>query len=60
MASASIGAGILGLPSATEATGLALAIIILLIVTLYSVFSMYILGLAAQQTRLKSFEDMAH
>lgn len=60
MAAASIGAGILGLPSATEATGLVLAMIILLIITLYSVFSMYILALAAQQTRLKSFEGMAH
>ncbi|KPA78822.1 amino acid permease (AAT1.2) [Leptomonas pyrrhocoris] len=59
MASASIGAGILGLPSATDSAGLILAMIYLVIITYFSVFSMYILALAAQSTRIKSFEGMA-
>lgn len=59
MASASIGAGILGLPSATDSCGMVLAIIFLLIITYLSVFSMYILALAAQSTRIRSFEGMA-
>ncbi|CAM42624.1 amino acid permease [Leishmania braziliensis MHOM/BR/75/M2904] len=59
MASASIGAGILGLPSATDSAGLILATLYLIVITYFSVFSMYILALAAQNTRIKSFEGMA-
>ena len=59
MASASIGAGILGLPAASDSAGLVLAMIYLVIITYLSVFSMYILALAAQSTRIKSFEGMA-
>ncbi|CAJ1032975.1 Transmembrane amino acid transporter protein/Tryptophan/tyrosine permease family, putative, partial [Leishmania shawi] len=44
MASASIGAGILGLPSATDSAGLILAILYLIVITYFSVFSMYILA----------------
>ncbi|KPA78823.1 putative mitochondrial amino acid permease (AAT1.1) [Leptomonas pyrrhocoris] len=59
MASGSIGAGILGLPSAGDSAGLVLGVIYLVIITYFSVFSMYILALAAQSTRIKSFEGMA-
>ncbi|KPI83170.1 amino acid permease (AAT11) [Leptomonas seymouri] len=59
MASASIGAGILGLPSAGDSSGLVLAMIFLVIITYFSVFSMYILALAGQSTHIKSFEGMA-
>ena len=59
MAGASIGAGILGLPAATDSAGLVLAMIYLVIITYLSVFSMYILALAAQSTRIRSFEGMA-
>lgn len=59
MASVSIGAGILGLPSATDTSGIVLSMILLGIITFYSVYSMHILALAAQNSRIKSFEGMA-
>lgn len=59
MASVSIGAGILGLPSATDAAGIVLSMILLAIITFYSVYSMYILAEAAHNTGIKSFEGMA-
>lgn len=59
MASSSIGAGILGLPAATNSAGLVLAMIYLVVITFFSIFSMHILAIAAQKTNIRSFEGMA-
>ena len=59
MASSSIGAGILGLPGATNSAGLVLSIIFLAIITFFSVFSMYIIAIALNKTNIPSFEGMA-
>lgn len=59
MASGSIGAGILGLAGATDSAGLLLAIIYLVIITFFSVYSMRILAITAEKTRLRSFEALA-
>ncbi|GET91179.1 amino acid permease [Leishmania tarentolae] len=59
MASASIGAGILGLPAATDSAGIILSMIFIVIITYFSVFSMYILALASENTGIKTFEGLA-
>ncbi|CBZ29237.1 amino acid permease [Leishmania mexicana MHOM/GT/2001/U1103] len=59
MASSSIGAGILGLPAATDSAGIIPAMIFLVVITYFSVFSMYILALASENTRIKTFEGLA-
>ncbi|AYU81385.1 amino acid permease [Leishmania donovani] len=59
MASSSIGAGILGLPAATDSAGIILAMIFLAVITYFSVFSMYILAVASENTRIKTFEGLA-
>lgn len=59
MASASIGAGILGLPGATNSAGIALAMIYLLIITFFSVYAMRILAIAAEKTHIRTFEGLS-
>lgn len=56
MASCSIGAGILGLPGATDSAGMALAMIYLIIITFFSVYSMRILSITADKTHIETFE----
>lgn len=59
LASGSIGAGILGLPGATDSAGLIMAVIYLILITFFSVFSMHTLAIVAERTNNKSFEGVA-
>lgn len=59
MASSSIGAGILGLPAAADTSGLLMAVLYLIIITFFSIFSMYLLAIAARRSNIRSFEGMA-
>ncbi|RNE98293.1 putative amino acid transporter [Trypanosoma conorhini] len=59
LASSSIGAGILGLPLATNSSGLVMAILYLAVITFLTIYSVYALGVAAQRTQIKSYEAVA-
>ncbi|KAG8348613.1 putative Transmembrane amino acid transporter protein putativeputative [Trypanosoma vivax] len=59
LASTTIGAGIFGLPAAANSSGLVVAILYLLLVFGLSVFSIYILAVAADRSRVYSYEGVA-
>ncbi|KEG07874.1 amino acid transporter [Trypanosoma grayi] len=59
LASSSLGAGILGLPAATNSSGLVMALLFLAIITFLTIFSMRCLGIAAQRTQIHTFEGVA-
>ncbi|ORC86734.1 amino acid transporter [Trypanosoma theileri] len=59
LASSSIGAGILGLPAATNKSGLVMALVYLAFITFFTIYSMNALGVAAQRTQIRSFEGVA-
>ncbi|EPY19557.1 amino acid permease [Strigomonas culicis] len=59
LASGSLGAGILGLPSSSNTCGLGMAMIYLVIITFFSIFSMHLLAVVAGRTKARSFEAMA-
>ncbi|RNF00876.1 putative amino acid transporter [Trypanosoma rangeli] len=59
LASSSIGAGILGLPLATNKSGVVMAIVYLAIITFLTIYSVYALGVAAQRTKIRSYEAVA-
>ncbi|KEG06370.1 amino acid transporter [Trypanosoma grayi] len=56
LASSSIGAGILGLPSATNSSGLVMALLYLTVITMTTIFSLNCICIAAQRTQVRSFE----
>lgn len=58
IASTSIGAGILGLPDAYLKTGWLMSFIYLIIITAQTVYSMHVLVSLADQTGLRSYEQM--
>lgn len=58
LASGSIGAGILGLPGATDTAGLVMAVMYLVIITFFSVFSMHLLASTTVKTNIKTFEGL--
>ncbi|EPY25949.1 amino acid permease [Strigomonas culicis] len=58
LASGSIGAGILGLPGATDTAGLVMAMIYLVVIAFFSAFSMYLLAVVLDRTKARSFEDL--
>ncbi|ESL05544.1 amino acid transporter [Trypanosoma rangeli SC58] len=59
LASSSIGAGILGLPLAANKSGVVMAIVYLAIITFLTIYSVYALGVAAQRTKIRSYEAVA-
>ncbi|CAD2213693.1 Transmembrane amino acid transporter protein/Tryptophan/tyrosine permease family, putative [Angomonas deanei] len=59
LASSSIGAGILGLPAASNTSGLGMAMIYLVIMTFFTIFSMHILAIVQLKTGINSFEAIA-
>lgn len=58
LASTSIGAGILGLPSAFNSVGIVMATIYLLLITIQTAYSMRILVVVCDKTGLRSYEEM--
>lgn len=61
LASVTLGSGIISLPSAFQATGIATAVIVLIVITLSTIYSVYILLQAVDKTRrrLASYESLA-
>ncbi|CBH10805.1 amino acid transporter, putative [Trypanosoma brucei gambiense DAL972] len=59
IASSTVGAGIVGLPSAANSSGLVMAIVYLIIITVMTIFSIYALGVAADKTKTHDFEGVA-
>ncbi|CCW60932.1 unnamed protein product [Phytomonas sp. EM1] len=55
LASVTIGSGILSLPSSFQATGIIFAIVMLVLVTLSTAYSTFILGQAAEKTKFKLY-----
>lgn len=62
LAAVTLGSGIITLPSAFEACGVMMAVLILLAISAFTVYSVYILMLAVEKTdrRLYSYESLAH
>ncbi|CBH13846.1 amino acid transporter, putative [Trypanosoma brucei gambiense DAL972] len=58
IASSTIGAGIVGLPSAANSSGLVMAMIYLIIITAMSVFTMHNLAVAADKSSARTFEEI--
>lgn len=59
LASVTLGAGILSIPSAFNTSGMIMAIIYLLIVTSLTVYSISLLVIASEKTGLRSFEALS-
>ncbi|KEG11027.1 amino acid transporter [Trypanosoma grayi] len=59
LSSVCVGAGILGLPAAANSSGLVMAIIYLVTITAFAVYSLHILGKTMEKTGLRTFEAMA-
>lgn len=59
LASVTFGAGIMSYPSAFNKAGLGMAVIYLILVTLFTVFSIALLAEASHKTGLMSFESLA-
>lgn len=61
LAAVTLGSGIITLPSAFEACGVMMSVLILLAITLFTVYSVYILMVAVEKTdkRLYSYEALA-
>ncbi|PWU93038.1 putative amino acid transporter [Trypanosoma cruzi] len=49
----------LGLPLATNSSGLVMALVYLAVITSLTIYSMYALGLAAQRSQIRTFEGVA-
>ncbi|RHW73297.1 amino acid transporter 10 [Trypanosoma brucei equiperdum] len=59
VAASSVGAGIIGLPSAANSSGLVMAMIYLIIITAMSVFTMHNLAVVADKTNVYTYEGVA-
>ncbi|KAH9578957.1 Amino acid transporter [Trypanosoma melophagium] len=59
LASVCVGAGILGLPAAANSSGLVMAIVYLLVISGFAVFSLHILAKTMEKTGIRTFESMA-
>ncbi|ORC86760.1 amino acid transporter, partial [Trypanosoma theileri] len=59
LAACSVGAGILGLPAATNKSGLVMALLYHIVITFFTIYSMNALGVAAQRTQIRTFEGVA-
>ncbi|RHW73280.1 amino acid transporter [Trypanosoma brucei equiperdum] len=59
LASVTLGAGIMSIPSAFNTSGMIMAIIYLVLVTVFTVFSIFLIVSAAEKTGYRSFESMA-
>lgn len=59
LGSATLGTGILGLPSAFNSMGLAMSIIILVIIVIFTIFALYLMARAADVTGLRTYPDIA-
>lgn len=57
LGSSTLGAGILGLPFAFHSMGIAVALVILLCVDCFSIFSLWLLAHAADLTGMRTYED---
>lgn len=60
LASSSIGAGIISLPSAFEASGLAMAIVYLVIIGVLTAYSFTLLAIAGKRTGLRNYEQIVY
>ncbi|ORC89220.1 putative transmembrane amino acid transporter [Trypanosoma theileri] len=58
LGSSTLGAGILGLPSAFNMTGYILSIMLLVIVTILTIFSLWLLARAAEVSGKRTYEDV--
>ncbi|EPY31390.1 amino acid transporter aATP11 [Angomonas deanei] len=58
MSSSSIGAGIISIPSAFETSGMIMGVIYLVIIALLTVYSFTVLGIAAEKTGLRNYEQI--
>jgi amino acid permease len=58
LASSSIGAGIIAMPSAFYSSGYIMALIYMVIIAFLTVYSYYLLGQAAEKTGLRSYEQI--
>ncbi|EPY37144.1 amino acid permease, partial [Strigomonas culicis] len=58
LASSSIGAGIIALPSAFEASGIIMSVIYLVVVALLTVYSFTLIGIAGHKTGLRNYEQI--
>eukprot|EP00796_Vickermania_ingenoplastis_P001538 gene1538-923_t len=59
LASATLGAGIVSVPSGFQSSGIVVSTVLLLVVYLCTVYSIRLLALAKDQTGLRSYEEMA-
>ncbi|CCD16478.1 unnamed protein product [Trypanosoma congolense IL3000] len=57
--STTVGAGIFGLPAASQSSGLVMAMFYLLVITAMAVFSTYALGVAADRSKVNTYEGVA-
>ena len=58
LASSSIGAGIIALPSAFNASGIIMALIYMVIIAYLTIYSYYLLGQVAERTGLRNYEQI--
>ena len=58
LASSSIGAGIIAMPSAFNASGVVMALIYMVVIALLTIYSYYLLGQVAERTGLRSYEKI--
>ncbi|EPY29973.1 amino acid transporter aATP11, partial [Strigomonas culicis] len=58
LASSSIGAGIIALPSAFEASGIIMSVIYLVVIAFLTVYSFTLIGIAGQKTGLRNYEQI--
>lgn len=59
LVSVCLGAGILGLPAATNSSGLVMALLYLIILAFFGVYSLHILSITIEKTGFRTFESMA-
>ncbi|AIN95809.1 amino acid transporter, putative [Leishmania panamensis] len=59
LGSSTLGAGILGLPAAFNSMGLVTALLVLIVVTVLTIYSMWLLARCADATRVRTYEDVA-
>ncbi|KAF5222728.1 hypothetical protein ECC02_004305 [Trypanosoma cruzi] len=59
LASVTLGSGIITLPSAFNSTGVVLSVVVLLVISLATVFSTYLLALAVDKTGYRGYEKLA-
>uniref|UniRef100_A0A0A9ZID2 Vacuolar amino acid transporter 4 n=1 Tax=Lygus hesperus TaxID=30085 RepID=A0A0A9ZID2_LYGHE len=58
LAGCCIGAGVISLPSAFMMSGLAMALVYMVVISILTVYSYYIMGIVGRRTGLRNYEEI--